>query len=233
MIDGRKVLALIPARGGSKRLPRKNVLPLCGKPLIAWTIEAALQSQYVDRVIVSTDCDEIATVCRKSGAEVPFVRPSELAEDTSSTNDVILHALDATPDLETDIVVILQPTSPLRTAQHIDESLELLVDKNAKGIVSVSQCEHSPLWANTLPENGQMGTFIKSKIFGKRSQDLPNYYRLNGAIYTFTKESLLSTCGIFYSNDVYAFKMDRGCSVDIDNELDFQVAEVIVKASRK
>jgi CMP-N-acetylneuraminic acid synthetase len=233
MIDGRTVLALIPARGGSKRLPKKNILPLCGKPLIAWTIEAALQSKYVDQVLVSTDCSEIAAVSRQSGAEVPFLRPVELAGDTSSTNDVILHALGTIPHFIPDLVVILQPTSPLRTAAHIDESLQLLVDNNAKGIVSVSECEHSPLWANNLPENNQMGKFIRPTVIGKRSQDLPVYYRLNGAIYAFTKDSLLSHGGVFYSNDVYAFKMDRDCAVDIDNELDFQFAEVLMKASKK
>jgi len=233
MINGRNVLVLIPARGGSKRLPKKNILPLCGKPLIAWTIDAALQSKYVDQVLVSTDCAEIATVSRQSGAQVPFLRPAELAGDSSSTNDVILHALGVSPFSLSDLVVLLQPTSPLRTAAHIDEILQLLVGNNAKGIVSVSECEHSPLWANTLPKNSQMGEFIRPTILGKRSQDLPVYYRLNGAIYAFTKDSLLSHRGIFYSNDVYAFKMDRGCAVDIDDELDFQFAEVLMKATQK
>lgn len=233
MIDGRIVLALIPARGGSKRLPRKNILPLQGKPLIAWTIEAAIQSQYVDQVIVSTECSEIASVCRKYGAETPFLRPPHLATDTASSNETILHALEAMSEKKNDIVAILQPTSPLRTVDHIDESLELLVKKKAQGIVSVSECEHSPLWSNTLPINDQMGEFIGSLPTGKRSQDLPTYYRLNGAIYIYTTASLLANHGIFYSNDVYAFKMDRVCSVDIDEALDFHVAEMIIKTSKR
>jgi len=233
MINGRRVVALVPARGGSKRLPRKNILPLCGKPLIAWTIEAALHSKYVDRVCVSTDSIEIAEVCKSIGVDVPWLRPSELAQDTSSTNDVILHAINTMSDMTNDIVVILQPTSPLRTLRHIDESLELLVGSDAKGIVSVSECEHSPLWANTLPADKGMGDFIKPAIMGKRSQELPIYYRINGAIYAFTKDSLVSHKGIFYSDEVYAYPMERNYSVDIDTELDFIIAEVLLQSAQK
>jgi CMP-N,N'-diacetyllegionaminic acid synthase len=229
MIKGKKVLAVIPARGGSNRLPRKNVLPLQGKPLIAWTILAGLNSKYIDRVVVSTDSDEIAGVSRKYGADVPFMRPQALSDDTATTDSVILHILDelSSQDLY-DIIIVLQPTSPLRTVMDIDNSLEMLQMKQADGVVSVCECEHSPFWSNTIPENGNMGAFIKDDIKGKRSQDLPSCYRLNGAIYVFTTSSIILNKGIRYTRNVFSMVMPALRSVDIDHELDFRLAEVIL-----
>jgi len=229
MINGKKVLAIIPARGGSKRLPRKNILPLHGKPLIAWSIEAGLNSKYIDRVVVSTDCEDIAKVAIDFGADVPFIRPSEIATDTASTDSVILHCLSTlSVDTNPDIVVILQPTSPLRTNQDIDQALRLLIDKEAEGIVSVCECEHSPFWSNTLPADSNMGAFINKDVKGKRSQDLPSCYRLNGAVYVFTSDSLIDKQGVSYTESVYSFIMPGSRSVDIDLELDFRLAEVIL-----
>jgi len=227
MINGKKVIAIIPARGGSKRLPRKNVLPLNGKPLIAWSIDAALESKYVDKVIVSTDCHEIAKISTECGASVPFMRPESIAGDTATTNSVILHALEQYSN-EYDIAVILQPTSPLRIFSDIDNALEMLLSKNADGVVSVCECEHSPLWSNSLPSDGNMGTFIREDIKGKRSQDLPSYYRLNGAVYAFTTTALIANQGINYTDTVFSIKMPTLRSVDIDHELDFKIAEALL-----
>lgn len=229
MIDGKKVLAIIPARGGSKRLPRKNVLPLNGKPLIAWSIDAALKSKYIDRVMVSTDCQEIEAIAIEYGAESPFLRPNDIAGDFASTDSVILHFIEAVSDkIKADIIVILQPTSPLRLSSDIDNALKLLIGKNANGVVSVCECEHSPFWSNTLPEDGNMGEFIKEDVKGKRSQDLPICYRLNGAVYAFTTASIIHNQGISYSDNVFSIKMPTIRSVDIDHALDFKVTEAIL-----
>jgi len=227
VIDDRRVLALIPARGGSKRLPRKNVLPLNGKPLIAWTIDAALNSKYIDKVVVSTDDEEIFKASEMHGAEVPFLRPDNLASDTATSNDVIIHAI-KTLDYKPDIVIVLQPTSPLRMARHIDESLELLMSKSAEGVISVTPCEHSPLWANTLPKNGNMYNFLASGS-NKRSQDLDRFYRLNGAIYCYRIDSLIKNNGITYNENTYSYIMESRSSIDIDNSLDFQFAAYILE----
>lgn len=229
MINNKKVLAVIPARGGSKRLPRKNVLSLQGKPLISWSIDAGLNSHYIDRVVVSTDCNEIAEISKQYGADVPFIRPADIAGDMATTNSVILHTINMLSSTEQfDIVIILQPTSPLRTSKDIDDALEMLDIKQGDGVVSVCECEHSPLWSNILPTDGNMGSFIREDIKGKRSQDLPTYYHLNGAVYAFTTKALIANQGINYTDAVFAIKMPTLRSVDIDHELDFRIAEAIL-----
>lgn len=228
MIENRKVLALIPARGGSKRLPDKNILPLDNKPLIAWTIEAALASKYIDRVLVTTDSDEIAKVSKQYGAEIPFIRPGKLSADETSTNEVIQHFLEKVDGDSDEIILILQPTSPLRLEDDIDRAIELLVHKKADGVVSVCECDHSPLWCNTLPENNSLGTFLRKEVVGKRSQDLPTYYRLNGAIYSYSREALFKHEGIHYSDSVFSLIMSKNASVDIDDLMDFRFAEVMM-----
>ena len=171
MYKGKNILGLIPARGGSKGLPRKNIKPLLGKPLIAWTIEQALASRYLDRVVVSTDNKEIAEISKKYGAEVPFMRPKELAEDNAKGIDVVLHAIDWLKEnnkrKQYDLMMLLQPTSPLRATEDIDKAIETLFLKEAKAIVSVCEVAHHPLWANTLPKNGCMKDFIKKEIMNK------------------------------------------------------------------
>ena len=184
MLDKFYVTALIPARGGSKRLPRKNVKLLNSKPLIAWSVEVAKASKYIDQVIVSTDDEEIKQISEQYGAEVPFIRPEHLSNDTASSFDVIKHAIEQLGiEDQNHLIVLLQPTSPLRTTFDIDKALEFFKTNDADGVVSISECEHSPLWANSLPENFSMKNFIRPELVGKRSQDLPKYYRLNGSIY--------------------------------------------------
>lgn len=218
-------LAIIPARGGSKRLPRKNVLDLAGKPLIAWSIEASLKSKYIDQVIVTSDDDEILEISKQFGAET-IKRPDELATDTASSFDAVKHAIENSAPC--DFVVLLQPTSPLRTSRHIDEAIELLMSKNADAIISVCEMDHSPLWSNTLPENGSMEQFLREEIKNKRSQDLEKYYRLNGAIYICKTDKLLDEKSFILKENIFAYKMDRKNSVDIDEEMDFTVAEVLI-----
>ena len=226
-----KILAVIPARGGSKRLPGKNTRQLNGKPLIQWSIEAALGVNDVSKVLVSTDCKEIAKISSRAGAEVPFIRPAELADDESKTVDVVRHAIDncAKRGEKYDYILLLQPTSPLRNSEHIKASINFLQMKNADAIVSVCKCEHSPLWTNKLPINLSMDRFVSDEIKCSRSQDLPTYYRLNGAIYLTNISCLYKENSLFLSSNMYAFVMESKCSADIDNELDFILADTIMR----
>ncbi|WP_405077686.1 cytidylyltransferase domain-containing protein [Pectobacterium versatile] len=219
----KSTLAIIPARGGSKRLPRKNVKILHGKPLIAWTIDAALSAKTVDDVIVSTDNDEIASVARQYGAQVPFIRPASLASDTATTEDVIRHAVDFMSErYHYDKIIILQPTSPLRTAENIDEANLFFDSKNANAVVSVTECEHNPNWINRLDDTLSLNNFLKPKLFQPGE-----YYRLNGAIYIIRKE-LYNDFSVFYKEGSFAYIMNRESSVDIDKEDDFNYASFIL-----
>ena len=231
MINDKKLLGFITARGGSKRLPNKNTLELAGKPLIAWTIEAALGSKYIDRVVVSTDDEKIANISRKYGADVPFMRPAELSTDMATSIDVIEHGintLDKSGD-KYDYVVLLQPTSPLRTSKHIDEAVNSFQKKNANSVISVTECTHSPLWANEIPETDSMKGFLRDDVKNIRSQDLPIYYQLNGAIYISKISSLLNERSFFQEHDVYAYKMERLNSIDIDSKIDFDLATLLIR----
>lgn len=228
MIDGKKVLAIIPARGGSKRLPRKNILPLGGKPLIGWTIEAAQNSAYVDDIFISTDDQDIADVANQFGITVPELRPEELSTDTATTQSVLFYTLEKYGG-NSQIVVLLQPTSPFRNAQHIDGAIESLVEKSAFSVVSVTPCEHPPLWSNTLPVDMNMGSFIRNDNDISRSQDLGEYYRLNGAIYVFNTSKLVKKGEVKYDECTYAHVMSQRASVDIDTGLDFDYANFLIK----
>lgn len=227
MIDGKSILAVIPARGNSKRLPNKNILILVGKPLIAWSIEAGLKSEYIDKVVVSSDSNEILDISKKNGANI-VKRPSELASDFATSFDAIKHAIDIL-DEKFDFVILLQPTSPLRKSEHIDEALELLINKKGDAVISVCETDHSPLWSNTLPKDRSMVNFLKNEVLNKRSQDLVKYYRLNGAIYICRMEKLLEEKSFFLKDNIYAYKMDRESSVDIDEKIDFQLAELMIE----
>ncbi len=225
MINGDSVLAIVPARGGSKRLPRKNVLPLHGKPLIVWSIEAGLRSKYIDKVIVSSENSEVLEIARNLG--IPTIdRPLALAKDDVSTFDVVEHALTTIVE-EFDILVLLQPTSPLRNETHIDEALNLIINKNASAIVSVSVTEHSPLWSNTLPDDDNMESFLKDNVANVRSQDLPKFFQVNGALYICRTKQLLHEKSFFPKKDIFAYRMSRRDSIDIDEYLDLKLAELI------
>ena len=219
-------LAIIPARGGSKRLPRKNILDLCGKPLISWSIDAALKSKYISKVVVSSDDEEILNISSNFGADI-IKRPYELANDTATTFDAVKHTIDNFENY--DYIVLLQPTSPLRNENQIDEAIELLEEKQADAIVSVCEMDHSPLWSNTLPKDGNMNNFLKDEILNKRSQDLEKYYRLNGAIYICKTEKLIENKSFLLKDNIFAYIMNRENSVDIDEEIDFKMANMLAE----
>ena len=222
MINGKSILAIIPARGGSKQLPRKNVLPLAEKPLISWSIEAGLKSRYIDRLVVSSEDDEILQISQKAGAEI-ITRPHELAAGDTPSISVVEHVI-KNMDCGFDLTILLQPTSPLRNEKHIDEAFELLVKKDANSIVSVCKTEHNPLWANTLPEDGNLDHFLRDNVKNIRRQDLPVYYQLNGAIYICTTERLLKEKTFIIMDNIFAYKMKRIDSIDIDDKLDYLFA---------
>jgi len=229
MLNGKTFLAIIPARGGSKRLPRKNVLDLAGKPLIAWSIEAGLKSKYIDKVIVTSDDDEILGIAKQYGSET-IKRPNELASDTATSFDALKHTINNTNSY--DYIILLQPTSPLRDFKHIDDAIELLESKKADAIVSVTQMDHSPLWSNTLPDNGNMNSFLRDDVKNSRSQDLEKYYRLNGAIYICKTDRLLDEKSFFIEDNIFAYLMDRKSSVDIDEEMDFILTECLINGTK-
>lgn len=228
MYGDKTFLAIIPARGGSKRLPRKNILDLCGKPLIAYSIEAGLESKYIDKVVVSSDDEEILSVAQKFKADI-IRRPDELANDTATTFDTLQHTIESLSK-KYDYTVLLQPTSPLRNSQHIDEAIEFLNSKNADAVISVCEMEHSPLWANTLDQSLSMGgrKFLKDEVLNKRSQDLEKYYRLNGAIYICKTNLLLEEKTLFLNDNIFAYIMDTKNSIDIDKEIDFKMTEFFI-----
>jgi CMP-N-acetylneuraminic acid synthetase len=201
-------------------------LNLNGKPLIAWSIESAKKSKYINDIIVSSDSDKILEIAKEYSVNI-IKRPNELATDTASSIDVLKHIIKYYPKYE--YIVLLQPTSPLRTEKHIDKAIELLEKKNADAVISVCEMEHSHLWSNILPEDLNMENFLRDEVKNKRSQDLPKYYRLNGAIYICKTDRLLKENTFFIKDNIYAYVMDRESSVDIDDEVDFKLAEVLVK----
>jgi CMP-N,N'-diacetyllegionaminic acid synthase len=234
MYNNKKFLAIIPARGGSKGLKNKNIRILNGKPLIYYTIEAAKRSKIFDVIMVTTDSKEIAEISKKYGASIPFLRPDELSTDTASSIDVILHTLNyyVSKNINFDYFCLLQPTSPLRKAEDIINSVELLFKKDAESIVSLCEVEHSPLFANTLSEDQNLSKFIRKEVKNTRRQDLPKYYRINGAIYISKVQSFLKTKD-FYGERSFAYIMPPERSVDIDTEFDLKIAEEILKSEKQ
>lgn len=224
-----KNLAIITARSGSKGLPDKNIKVLNGKPLLAYTIDAAKESNMFDEICVSTDSVEYADIARTYGASVPFLRSKETADDSSSSWDVVREVLYKYKGLgrEFDTVSLLQPTSPLRRAKDIINGYRLMEQKKADAIVAVCETEHSPLWCNVLPHDLSMKGFISDEVLNKPRQEIPSYYRINGALYI-VKTSLLKDDFTLYSDQSYAYVMEKKYSIDIDDELDFQIAQVIM-----
>ena len=229
MFKNKTFLAIIPARRGSKRLPRKNVLDLCGKPLIAWSIEAGLKSKYIDKVVVSSDDTEILNISKDLKVQA-IKRPNELASDTSTSFEAVKHSIDNLESYE--YILLLQPTSPLRNESHIDKAIEILVEKNADAVISVCEMNHNPLWSNTLDDSLSMEGFIKGDLLNKRSQDLKKYYRLNGAIYLCKTDKLLKEKSFFLKNNIFAYVMNSNSSVDIDRKEDFELASLYLSQKR-
>ncbi|MGL5053242.1 MAG: cytidylyltransferase domain-containing protein [Cetobacterium sp.] len=223
-----KILAIIPARSGSKGLLHKNIKELNGKPLIAYTIEAAKKSEIFEDIFVSTDSKEYAEISEKYGATIPFLREELLSGDTSKISDVIADILDRLEKLgkKYDYFILLQPTSPLRDEDDIIKAYNLLKEKNANSVVSVCEADHSPLWMNNLDESLSMDNFIKD--LNKNRQELKKYYRINGAIYL-SKVDYYKKNRNFYDNSSFAYIMLKQNSVDIDTLLDFKFAEYLIK----
>jgi N-acylneuraminate cytidylyltransferase len=223
-----KIVAIIPARGGSKKILRKNIKLLCGKPLVAYTIIAAKKSKYLDNFYVSTEDEEIAEISRRYGAEV-IERPEELAKDETPTINVIFHVLEILKlkKYNPDIIVLLQPTSPLRNAEDIDNAIELFLDSDCESVVSVCGAEHPPYWSFKIEEVYLKSLFDK-RYLRMRRQDLEKAYIPNGVIYVSTPQTLYKYKG-FYCDYIIPYVMPIERSVDIDNEIDFMLAELLVK----
>lgn len=230
MIKNKKVLAIIPARGGSKGVPKKNIKMLAGKPLIAWTIEEAKKSKYIDRLVLSSENDEIIKVAKSFGCEVPFIRPSQLAQDDTAGIDPLLHALGELSGY--DYVVSLQPTSPLRTVGDIDACIEKVIETQLPACVSVTEPDTSPYWMYTLDDNGLMRQLIKQDSLTVRRQDLPNAYALNGAVYVAETKWLMESKS-FLTEATIAYEMPKIRSYDIDTEEDFMWCEWVFEKMSK
>ena len=218
-----RILGLITARGGSKGVPGKNIKFLAGKPLIVWTIEAALASGRIDRLILSTDSDEIAAVAKAAGCEVPFMRPPTLATDTATSNDVIRHALE-TIDSDDDRVVLLQPTSPLREPRDINGCLDTQAASGGPFGVSVCVADPPPEYIFRVDADHRLSP-VTGGPKASRRQDLKISYALNGAVYVFERAWFLATGGLQIT-DAVPYVMPAKRSVDIDTELDFMLADL-------
>lgn len=223
-----KSIAIILARSGSKGLPDKNIKELCGKPLMAYSIEAAIKSKKFDTIVVSTDSKKYADIAVEYGARVPFLRSAENSSDKAGSWDAVREVLDNLRELgeEYDRIMLLQPTSPLRTAEDIVNSFELMDEKQANAILGVVEMDHSPIWSNTLPEDGCMDNFVRQEYAGIPRQELPKYYRINGAIYLLTIEEVYKDK--MFCEKCYAYEMPAKRSIDIDAELDFVIAQNLI-----
>ena len=227
MIGDRSVLAVITARGGSKGLPRKNLLPFRGAPLIAWTIRAAQAANSIDRLILSSDDPEIIETALSLGCEAPFRRTPDLSSDTAASVDVLLDAADRVPGY--DVVVLLQPTSPLRTAGDIEATLAMMVATGAPGAVSVSEAPCHPYLIFSRDAVGRMTPFVEAA--GERAwrrQDLPPAYRINGAVYAADLAWLRAGRTLCKADETVAYEMPVQRSADIDTLDDLRTAERLV-----
>ena len=230
MLNSKSITAIIPARGGSKGIPDKNIKIIGGKPLIAWTIETARRSKYIDRVITTTDSDKIAGICKEYNCEVPFMRPKHLANDSAKGTDVILHTLDwlKLKKIDYDYFILLQPTSPLRTTKHIDEAIEILISsENANSLVSVKKVNQHPFWMKRINNNGFVEEYQKdNEINYHNRQELPDLYVNNGAIYISKCDYFLKNKS-FYKNECLPYIMGEKESIDIDTLDDLYYAEYL------
>ena len=229
MIEGKSVIAVIPARGGSKRVPRKNLQDVGGRPLIVHSIRAAQSCNYIDKIVVSSDDSEILRIADDNGCEGER-REARLSQDRTSTIDVLKCLLTRIPQF--DIVATLQPTSPMRTAEHICAALRLYCEKNADAVISVCRAEHPPQWMSRLDESLSMEGFVSSAAKNLRSQDLGDYFRLNGAIYCNNTARVLNSDSLLFETNSYAYIMNSRDSVDIDTYEDLEYARYLMSKLR-
>lgn len=227
MIEGQTVLALITARGGSKALKDKNLRKVGGKTLIARAVEAARQAQTVDRVVLSSDDPRLIADAERAGCDVPFVRPPELATDDARSVDVVRHAIETLPE-RYDFIVLLQPTSPLRTGADIDAAVRLCVERGAPSCVSVAEASKSPFWMFALDVFGHMQPVADQTQYSSRRQEVPPAYVANGAVYVARRETWLEAGENLVEPETVAYVMPKEHSVDIDDELDLAIAEAVL-----
>ncbi len=227
-----RFVGIITARGGSKGIPGKNIADLGGKPLIAWTIEAALQSKCLQKIIVSTDDDQIAEISRKFGAEVPFKRPEELSGDKSAHIPVVQHAvkwLEDNGNAVYDYIVLLQPTSPFRIGEDIDAAAKLAIEKNAVAITSVSSTGCHPCYAQKINKEGIVEHYIeRANDEYVRRQDLEPAYIENGAIFIVRRDALMNDNVLDPAGQTYACIMPEERALDIDTPLDLRIANLLM-----
>ena len=224
MYNNKRILGIIPARGGSKGVPGKNIKPLDGKPLIAWTIKAAKESKYLDRLILSSDSLAIIKVAKQYGCNVPFVRPSELSQDETPGISPVLHVIEQVPDYE--YIVLLQPTSPFRSAGDIDRCIEICLEQYGKACISVSEVKENPSWMYHIQENKILSPLLDAPLITRR-QNLPKVYKINGAVYV-AKAKWLQKSRSFMGVNTVAYVMPHERSLDIDTPFDFRIAEMLV-----
>jgi CMP-N-acetylneuraminic acid synthetase len=228
MVINMEILSIIPARGGSKGLPKKNIKMLQGMPLISYSIKHAFKSFYIDKTVVSSEDSAIINISKEYGAEVIF-RPKKLAEDDSKTIDVIIHALDYSEDkgYYPKIIVVLQPTSPLRTSNDIDSAIELFFNNSCDSVVSVCEFDHSPYWALKL-ENNYLSPMFGQEYLLKPRQELPTAYIPNGALFISSPDKIRKYRS-FYCPKTIPYIMPTDRSIDIDSTLDFKMAEILLE----
>ncbi len=227
-----KIVSIIPARGDSKGLPRKNIIDLAGKPLIAYTIESSLTSKYITKTIVSSDDDEILDISVQFGAEI-LKRPAELAQDTTSSEAVITHVLNNIEHLnEYDYLILLQPTSPLRSSKHIDSAFKQLLNSDADALISICHNDKKILKSFLLSSNGYLGGIVNDEYPFMRRQELPNVYMPNGAIYIIKVKSFLRHETLL-TKKTLPFLMSNIISIDIDKMSDIVKAEKYMNNNMK
>jgi len=226
MLNNKTILAVIPARGGSKGIPKKNIKICAGKPLIGWTIIEAQKSKYIDRLILSSDSSEIINVSKQFSIEVPFVRPEKLAQDHVPGVDPLIHAVNSL-DTEYDYVILLQVTSPLRTVTHIDKAIEFCIKNNVDSCISVYKTLENPHHFISIDKHHTVIPVITSESFIPR-QNIPDYYKINGAFFMLKTNTLIKTKDILNKN-TKAFIMDKESSIDVDTLEDFETADLILK----
>lgn len=228
-----RIAAIIPARGGSKGIPKKNIKSLNGSPLISYIINEAQRSKYITDIYISTDDEEIAKISKTYGGKVPYLRPDDLATDSSPTIDSILHMTDWIINNEyiPDYICVLQCTSPLTTVKDIDGTINKLIESDMDGAVSICEAEVNPYWTNVLVDD-KLEYFIEEGKRITKRQDLPKVYRLNGSIYIL-KTQILLDCKSLEPDNMTGYVMPNEHSVDIDTIQDFILAEFLMKEREK
>ena len=226
------ILGLIPARGGSKEVPRKNLLKIDGKTLIQLAIESGNESQYVDKVVLSSDDDEIIEEARKFSCLIPFKRPASLGTDTSSTFSVIRHAVDWFDNQENwsiDIIVLLQPTTPFRRGHHIDKVVKRLLESDADAVITVREPDYTPYWMLEMGDKNILKNIIKDGNQYKRRQDAPKTYQPAGMVYAFKKKILYEMDTLFPYKDTRGVVISKEESINIDSQIDYETALAVQK----